>query len=875
MAATVVAKEVHALLERDSLLDRLGDALGEATAGRGSVVFVAGEAGAGKTALVRRFCELHARSARILRGSGAPLFTPRPLGPILELGENVGGELASVLQTDAVPFHVAAALARELGGDRPTILVLEDLHWADEATLDVLRLVASRISGLPSVVVSTYREESLGPMHQLRMVLGELATNRSVGRLRIPPLTLEAVTRLAEPHGRDPHEIHRITGGNAFFVTEVIAGGGEKLPATVRDAVLARAAFAGEQARAVLEAVAILPPNAELWLLERLTGTIDDRLDDCLESGVLVASPDSVSYRHELARLAVEESISVVRRATLHRAALDALRAPPNDTVDPIRLTHHAAAAGDGNAVLEFAPQAAARASSVGAHREAAALYHQVLRFSELLEPKALAALLRRYSHECYLTDQADEAIAALERAAECYRTVGDRLREGKTLCGLSGILWCPGRGHEALGVGREAVAILEALPPGRELAGAYGNLSFLSRTRFELEAAHDYATRALALASTTGDVEATVGARMAVGYQSVTLELDTAELEYALGLAEQAGLEDHVGVGLLGLAEAFARHRRYEQAAEYIDRGVAYCSEHGIDLYSLYLVALLARVELDRGRWDAAADAAGQVLHKRMVSTAPRTSALVVLALVRARRGDPGSEPLLAEARDLAEPTRELARIAPVAAARAEIAWLRGDFAQVEAATEDALELAVHAQYGPIIGELRSWRRRAGVREPVEAGLPDQYAAELAGRLEEAAAVWDQLGCPYEAALTLAEADEVDALRRAHAELQRLGARPAAAIVARRLRERGVRGLSRGPRRGTRSSPAGLTPRETEVLALIVVGLSNAEIAARLFLSTRTIDHHVSAILRKLDVPSRSRASAEAVRLGMAAPAL
>jgi ATP/maltotriose-dependent transcriptional regulator MalT len=324
------------------------------------------------------------------------------------------------------------------------------------------------------------------------------------------------------------------------------------------------------------------------------------------------------------------------------------------------------------------------------------------------------------------------------------------------------------------------------------------------------------------------------------------------------------------VSTGWLGLADAAVRHRLYNLAEEYIDRGVTYCSEHGIDIYGMYLLALRARVELDRGRLPQAAETAAHVLRERITSTFPRTSALVVLALVRARRGDPGAARLLGEAHNLANPTGELLRIYPVAAAQAEVSWLRGESADVEATTEEALELAIRVQYAPAVGELRMWRRRAGIRETVEDGLPDPYAAELAGNWEQAAAYWDARGCAYDAALARASASGAGALRRVHDELQRLGARPAAAIVARTLRERGVRGLSRGPRRGTRASPAGLTQRETEVLALVVEGLSNAEIATRLFLSTRTVDHHVSAILRKLEVPTRARASAEASRLGL-----
>jgi DNA-binding CsgD family transcriptional regulator len=183
---------------------------------------------------------------------------------------------------------------------------------------------------------------------------------------------------------------------------------------------------------------------------------------------------------------------------------------------------------------------------------------------------------------------------------------------------------------------------------------------------------------------------------------------------------------------------------------------------------------------------------------------------------------------------------------------------------------TEAVFELAQRRRNHGRVGELACWRWRAGIEEEVPPGAAEPYAVEIAGDWRRAADLWAKLGCPYEAALALAGGDDDDCLRRALQELQRLGARPAAAIVARRLRERGARGLPRGPRPGTRQNPANLTPRELEILALVAQGMRNAEIAERLFLSPRTVDHHVSAILRKLDVDSRGQASTEAVRLGL-----
>jgi DNA-binding CsgD family transcriptional regulator len=209
--------------------------------------------------------------------------------------------------------------------------------------------------------------------------------------------------------------------------------------------------------------------------------------------------------------------------------------------------------------------------------------------------------------------------------------------------------------------------------------------------------------------------------------------------------------------------------------------------------------------------------------------------------------------------------------RLAPVAIASAEAAWLEGRTEGVREATDGALELACARKAPWFAGELAYWRRRAGIEEDAPAVTAEPYALELAGDWRAAAEAWAELGCAYEQALALADADDDDTVRDAMERLQRLGARAAAAIVARRLRERGAQGLPRGPRASTQAHVANLTSREVEVLELVASGLRNAEIAERLFLSPRTIEHHVSAILAKLDVRSRGEAAAAAVRLGIA----
>ena len=855
------------LLERAGELSALADALSDVRSHRnGRVVLVGAEAGGGKTALLRRFSD--ESGARVLWGACDPLFSPRPLGPLIGVADTLGGELGEAIGAGAGPHEVTTALVRELTAARGSVLVLDDVHWADEATLDVLRLLVRRVESVPALVLATYRDAELERTHPLRRMLGELASSNGVQRLKLAPLSREAVAELAEPHDADPDEVYAKTAGNPFFVVEALAAGGAEIPDTVRDAVLARAAPLSAGAKALLEAVAVVPQRAELWLLERIAADELANLDECLASGMLTTDATSVGFRHELARLAIEASVSVTRRIALHRDVLVALHDAPGG-LDLARVAHHAEAAGDADAVLEYAPAAAMRAAALGAHREAVSQYARALRFGARLAPAERAELLEEQAGSCYVTDQYDVGIAALAEAAECRRATGDALKEGDDIRRRSLFLWCPGRIDECAAAASEAVSVLESLPPSRELAMAYGNLAFTRAAAADVMGAVGWAERGLALAEDLRDAWVVLELRQ----QLAALAGDVGELEKVASLARRAGNHGLVAQCFLDIGAGGMETRRQDLAQRYVDLGLAYCSERGIELTRLYLLAIKAQLELQDGRWSDAAATASGVLRIPRTSTTPRIISLVVLALVRARRGDPEVRPLVDEAWTLARPTNELPRVGRAAAARAEVAWLEGDTAGVAAAALDGLALAPGCTSPWLLGELAVWARRGGFEGVLPAEVADPYALELAGDWRGAADLWGGLGCPYESALARSYVNDDGELRRSLEELDELGARKASAVVARQLRERGVRGVPRGPRPSTRENPARLTSREVEVLELLVGGLRNAEIAARLFLSVKTVDHHVSAILRKLGVRSRGEAATAAVTQALISP--
>jgi DNA-binding CsgD family transcriptional regulator/tetratricopeptide (TPR) repeat protein len=856
------------LLERSEHLRALADQLSSvATTSRGRIVFMRGEAGVGKTALVRQFLGTSGRPAHVLAGGCDPLFTPRPFGPLLAISESAGGALAEALQGGAHAHEVVAALVTEFRANAPAIFVLEDLHWADEATLDVLRLLARRIESVPALMIATYRDDELDRKHPLRIMVGELATSASVERMKLEPLTLSAVTDLAAPHHVDAPDLFRKTAGNAFFVVEALAAAADEIPETVRDAVLARAARLSPAARALLDVASIVPHHSELWLLKAMAPDAVEALDQCLSSGMLVSVPAGVGFRHELARLAVQDSITPVKKLELNRQALAALAAHPGQP-DLARLAHHADAAGDADAVLRHAPEAAAAASHLGAHREAAAHYARALRYGDRLTPVDRARLLESRARECFLIDQYDDGIANLQEALELRRATGDKLHEGEVLYRLSEFMWCPGRIAECERAAADAVSVLEALPSSRQLAQAYENLAFVHDAAGRKEMANTWAYRALDLARRLGE-EAAVGEAQTIVWTNRG-EYDKIERRLESGLG--TGDVDAIVESYSALAESAIREHRYGEAHRWLEPALAFCAGRGIELSRLYLLAYRAQLEVAEARWSDATETAALIVRTPRTSTTPKILALVALATVRLRRGDPGYGELLEEAWALAEPTGELPRMAPIAIARAEAAWMHADRDAVARASTETLDIAVEMGFPWLVGPLAAWRRRAGLEVSVPAGAAAKpYELELEGKAREAAVEWQGIGAPYEAALAWLSADDDDSLQLALSELQRLDARPLAAIVARRLREKGVRGLRRGPRPTTRENPGSLTAREREVLAFVAQGLHNSEIAARMVVSGRTVDHHVEAILRKLDVRSRAEASAEAVRLGIA----
>ena len=788
------------LLERQHILDRLDGFLSEVEAGQGRLLLVGGEAGVGKSVLVKHFGESVRDRARVLIGACDPLSTPTALGPLLDVAQAIGDPLAGLLANAAPGKQVFNALLAALNaGDQPTVLVFEDVHWADEATLDLLRFLGRRVATVRALLVATYRDDEVGPAHSLRVVFGDLATFPAVRRLQLTPLSRAAVRELAQNTDLDPEELYRQTGGNPFFVTEVVAAGTREVPPSVRDAVLARAARLPAHGRAALEAAAVIGGRSEAWLLDGVLDAGTSGIEACLTAGVLHAAGDVFAFRHELGRTTILDAILSTRRVELHRRVLATLRSRPVGPDDWARLAHHAEAAGDGASVLLFAPIAAERNARVRAHRDAAAQYRRALRFADGLDPTERAHLLEALAYECYLTDQSADAFEARRAALEIWRVAGERLKVSENLRWLSRMSWFANRNADAREAAHSALDVLEGLPDGLQHAWAYSNLALLCMLANDADGACSWGERAIALAEQLGEREVLVHALNNVGAARACIgdAEGFVHLERSLEFAREADLEEHAARAFTNLGWAAGRQYQIDAAQKYLEAGTTYCAEHDLDSWFVYMQGSQARMLLLRGEWSDADELAARILRRTPLSPVSRVNALVVSGVIRARRGDVEASRFLDDALETARPTAEVQRLGPVHAARAEAAWLNGDMETARQEARAGFELAERSKDPWVLAELACWRWRVGDLDALPERARGPFALEVQGRWSEARAEWLAHGCPYEAAMASLPGDE-DVLRDSVRALEALGATCSAAFVSRVLSKRSAGRVSR-----------------------------------------------------------------------------
>ncbi|MFP3899746.1 MAG: AAA family ATPase [Acidimicrobiia bacterium] len=755
------------LVERADAMEQMSSALAAAATGSGRIMCVAGEAGIGKTALVRWMVEAFSRRAVVLVGACDDLATPRPLAPVRDVSDGFRAEgmpLDGDLGGEAL-LAAARALADERG--RPVVIVLEDLHWADDGTLDIVRYVARRIRSSPLLLVLTYREEALQLGHPLRSVLG-LLRGPDVSRVALEPLTAEGVADLAAGTALDPHELFAVTGGNPFFVSELLAGGSGAVPQSVRDAVLARLAQLPADAVAALRRLSIVPGRVERWLATELVDGDERSLATAEAAGMLAGTGPHVWFRHELARRAVGETLTSFECLRWHRRAAELLR---ERTADPSRVMHHAIASDDARLVIEVGPEAAGAAAAAGAHRQAVEHLHEVLRHRESLPRALVASLLVQQASSLYLLNRFGESQRAAEEAVEAARALGDPTALARAeITRARTVLWARGPNASRLAA-RRALDVLG--PHGdpelraiahADLARALGELTTVGSVAEGCEEAVAEAGEALALAQELGRADLEGYALMYLGCERLALgdEAGAEDLDSAIRALRCFPRTELAVRACVNASGAAYRAARFDEAERYVEVGLQLGKDAEFASGEYRLALTRASVRFSRGRWLQARRELEALVGQGGEPGIMGPLARSVLARLVARQGEHAAAATVLEpALDAAAGSDEVRLVGPVTIARVELAWLAGRGDDLVHLAEPVL--AAPWMPGSVVSraELCRYLQRAGHAVAGPAGAPEPWRTGLAGDWRTAAGLWAARDEPYEQALELVSGDD------------------------------------------------------------------------------------------------------------------
>ena len=860
-----------ALIERDGFMASLQQHFEDISGGEGHCVFISGEAGIGKTALVKAFCKKQSDECSIYQGACDALFTPRPLAPLYDILWQVNKERWPASPSSEERSALFANFFQELSAKKGKLLIVfEDIHWADEGTLDFIRFFARRIYQLPCLFILTYRDNEIHSMHPLRNVLGQLPPD-SFTKLMVTPLSKQAVVEMATHKGYSGEDVYSISGGNPFYVNEILASYSPGVPDNIKDSILSVFERQKEGTKNAWQIWSVMPEGLEVDRVAKIKSALGKAIDHCFAISVILVQNGKVVFKHELYRRTIEESLTLFKRMELNKMMLELFLDSFEEKGEIERILHYAKNANEKKLVVKYAPEAAQKAASIGAHKEASKLFLTAIEYFEGNNKNQLAKFYEAYAYECYLSNQIQEAITFTEKVLNNSKENSDIEKTGDSLRFLSRLWWFDGNRKNAEDFAWQAIEMLKYQPASLAKAMAFSNMSQLKMLSDESAECMLWGEKAIAMANELDNEEVLCHALNNVGSVQMFIHLSEGitMLQQSLEIALRNSYYEHAARAYTNLASGLVKMKNYVFARKTLHDGIHYCEERDLKSWSFYMLSWKARLNLETGNWGEACSIADNLLKNENQPAIIKITSLIVVAKILMRKGDKNALPHLLEAKIRSFKTMELQRIIPSMIALLEYEWLTGKTIIEQNDIEQTTVLMQQTGIDLEKNEFAFWMKKAGRHFVLSKEITEAYDTSNAAKALKAACFWEKTGCLYEQALVLFEGKEEDK-RKAIKIVQDLDASAVYEKMKQEMRNTGIKNIPRGIRKSTRSNAAFLTYREMDVLHLLKEDLQNKEIAAQLYISAKTVDHHISNILFKLDASSRSKAVSEAIRAGI-----
>jgi DNA-binding CsgD family transcriptional regulator len=844
------------VFERDEQLELLQFHLNSVKGGNGHCVLIDGEHGIGKTSLVEAFCELNRQEYKIYSGLCDALYTPRLLSPLYDIMWQAGAtdHFSHNMPTHSVLFSACLDEIRKKQGQ--LIIVFEDIHWSDQGTLDFIKYFARRIAQIQCLFIITYSSDEVCAGDPITELFGQIPSNL-LSRIQLGPLSEDAINKMAYKTAADSKNFYSISGGNPFYAKELVASGSSSVPENVKASIFAIYNKRDEQTRKLWDAISIIPGGLQQQFMSEYLGFYDPAFQASLDGKFLIVEDSTIRFRHEMYRRTIEMQVPPAERMQLHAKFLQVLLGSKKDGRELEQVVYHAQILDARETVEQFAPLAAARASSMGNHGAATEFFCIAIDCYRADDTHKLGILYEACAGECFRGAHVQEAIQYARQGLNMLRHDDVSADTAGVIHLLSLLYWFEGNGVEVARFSQQAVDALRPHTSSQLKIVAYATMAYVKRLAGRATEAHEFAATALAIAQQEkypGNIAGSLAAiflsgkdnRLLVGdpFADVQQMVETA----LISSCDRNDAIDDQTVKTRNAVPADYFSLDADEAGDFV------CHEEAIfSIRQSHKLSWKAWTSLDQGNWTSAAAIVECLSKTAKLPVIHKVVSLLVLGTIKMRRGEEGVLDLLLEARLLAMKSMDVRRIVCCVAALLEYEWLTGNTIIGNQETDELSLLLLSSDDEVAKRKFAFWMAKA------ERGKHTQQSMG-------AASMWEKERFPFEYALALFEGPD-DNKRKAIIMVIDMGATAVYDRLKREMRKSGVKSVPRGMRRITRSNPAFLTARQLDVLDLLKDGLQNKEIASKLFISAKTVDHHISSILFKLDVNSRTKAVNEAVR--------